>query len=650
MFTVMSAPGTALSLERRLPLLMSALLAGALAASLFLSYGALTREAEDDARRRLAQAVEPLAASAAESMRERRQKVLGLARSAEARTVLALASETRTAGGRSGGEAPLRAAAASLHRGLGADTLLPTELRDSAGRPVLILGPSLLTAEHDEPRARTLRAADAGAANARPAAEHADTAVMGPLYPWGGRVYFWAAAPVVAGGRRLGWVVQQRRVGGPAGAQDALRGLIGEDVTIYMRNADGTVWAKAREAAGPPARRDSSARGIVHERAGLGAQLVAEVPIAGTPWITSLESSVASVHARARRTVERLAALSLLVTVLGALLSWRISRRITAPLSALTRAAAALARGDEAGRVPDSRGDEIGRLSSSFNLMAAEVTAARRELERRVVEAQAARAEAERANKAKSDFLATMSHELRTPLNAIGGYAQLLEMELYGPLTDAQKDALARLARSQAHLLGLIDDVLGFAKLDAGQVRYAMAAVPLDEAVIGVEPLVTPQLRAKGLAFSYEGCDAGITVRADREKLQQIVINLLTNAIKFTPAGGAIAVACAADDGRAYVRVRDTGVGIPAERHGTIFEPFVQGDRALNRPHEGVGLGLAIGRELARGMGGDLTVSSEPGRGSTFTLWLPREAGVPDPGPRSEINGPPSGRAAESRG
>ena len=219
-----------------------------------------------------------------------------------------------------------------------------------------------------------------------------------------------------------------------------------------------------------------------------------------------------------------------------------------------------------------------------------------------------------------------MSHELRTPLNAIGGYAQLMELELYGPLTVAQRDAVARLTRSQAHLLGLINSVLNFAKIDAGQVEYAIADVSLADALAALEPMVAPQLRAKGIGYAARVCDPQLTVRADPEKLQQIVLNLVTNAIKFTAAGGSVAVECETGGGAVRVRVRDTGVGIPPERLASIFDPFVQGDRTLSRPNEGVGLGLAISRDLARGMGGDIEVESAVGQGSVFTLVLPRTA------------------------
>jgi signal transduction histidine kinase len=218
-----------------------------------------------------------------------------------------------------------------------------------------------------------------------------------------------------------------------------------------------------------------------------------------------------------------------------------------------------------------------------------------------------------------------MSHELRTPLNAIGGYTEIMQLGIYGPVTERQKEALERISRSQQMLLSLINDVLNFAKLDAGQVHYRMADVSLHEALASVESLVAPQFEAKRQTYRFE-CGADIHAWADRDKLQQITLNLLTNAIKFTPAGGTISVCCGVEGEFATVEVADNGVGIPADRLDTVFDPFVQVDRALNRPHEGVGLGLAISRDLAQGMGGTLTVRSTPGEGSVFTLKLKRAA------------------------
>ncbi|HZF66662.1 MAG TPA: GAF domain-containing sensor histidine kinase, partial [Gemmatirosa sp.] len=250
-----------------------------------------------------------------------------------------------------------------------------------------------------------------------------------------------------------------------------------------------------------------------------------------------------------------------------------------------------------------------------------------REAERALAEAEHARAEAEAANRAKSQFLATMSHELRTPLNAIGGYAELLALGIRGPVTGEQHEDLDRIQRSQKHLLGLINEVLNYARLEAGTVRYDLRRVPVAPALAAVEALVLPQVGAKGLRLDLAACDAAIAVRADPEKLRQILLNLLSNAIKFTEPGGAISVSCEAPSaerpGLIEIHVRDTGIGIAADQLEKVFEPFVQVGRALHNPGEGAGLGLAISRDLSIGMGGDLGAVSTPGAGSTFTVRLP---------------------------
>jgi len=266
---------------------------------------------------------------------------------------------------------------------------------------------------------------------------------------------------------------------------------------------------------------------------------------------------------------------------------------------------------------------EITALKELAAVAVSEITlrATRAEVER-------ARAEADAANRSKSDFLAAMSHDLRTPLNAIGGYAQLIEMGVHGPINDGQRESASRILRAQRHLLTLIDDILQFAKTESGQIALEMGPVSLPDMCIALESLVGPQAREKRIEFSCRldksSDDSGdpISVIADFDRVLQILVNLSTNAIKFTDAGGRLAVTGRRSGSWTEIEVRDTGRGIAPEHLEQIFEAFVQVSGASNT-RAGVGLGLATSRKLARRMGGDILVESVPGAGSTFTLRLP---------------------------
>jgi PAS domain S-box-containing protein len=337
-------------------------------------------------------------------------------------------------------------------------------------------------------------------------------------------------------------------------------------------------------------------------------------------------------------------------------------------LLVLHRDVAPLRAGDEAARaLAAERGarEEAERLAAELRAARAAADEARRGAEQ-------ARLAAEVAARAKSDFLATMSHELRTPINAVTGYAQLLELGMAGPVTDAQRDYLERVLTSSRHLLGLVDDVLDLARLESGRLLVEQLPGSLAAVTGGALALVSSQAAARGVRLIEPPADAEATFVGDEHRVRQILVNLLTNAVKFTPSGGTIDVEIVPDarptdpdaDEPAplagpgpwvTVRVRDTGVGIPEPLHEAVFEPFVQGDGSRTRTVGGTGLGLAVSRGLARLMGGDLTLRSQFGAGSTFTLWLPTRLASPpaladaaDERPRA-VAGLRGGRARHSR-
>jgi signal transduction histidine kinase len=495
------------------------------------------------------------------------------------------------------------------------DSGLVTELRASDGRVVA-------------------RAGDPGAEHVRPfggVATGRDSTAIGSLYQSGGRIYYWATVPVTLDGRRVGMLAQRRRINSQPETEKAITDLGGiPGISIFLANSDGSLWTTlGGRAIAPPSHVDSSRvydtydhpEVTTRERVASYRSLAA-----GTPWMVAIELPVSKLSAGPRGILNRFAFVSLILLIIGGIALWLITRRITSPLTRMTVAAEAMAKGDYSHRVPEKGDYEIARLGASFNRMATQVEAANQKLQDAAADAERAQNIAEEANAAKANFLAAMSHELRTPLNAIAGYVDLLEMGLRGPLTAEQQVDLSRIKRSQQYLLGLIEQVLVFTQLEAHRIAIHLQDVSLDELMRDAETMVRPQIRSKGIEYSYDTSNPGLVVRADRDKAQQIVLNLITNGAKYTSPGGKVSVRSEMQNGTVLVRVSDTGPGIPEKMLTHIFEPFVQLDRRLNQPRDGVGLGLTISRDLARAMGGDLLVESQMGVGSTFTLVLPNTA------------------------
>jgi signal transduction histidine kinase len=285
----------------------------------------------------------------------------------------------------------------------------------------------------------------------------------------------------------------------------------------------------------------------------------------------------------------------------------------------------------------------------AFGLALAQLCAQALERSRLHDAERAARAETEAANRAKSELFATLSHELRTPINAVVGYAELLAFEVAGPINDAQRTYLERVRASTSHLLGLVNDLLDVAKIDAGRLLVVRENSSARETIETALVLVHPQAIARGLALANRcGEEVDARYRGDPRRVEQIVVNLLSNAVRFTESGGRITVRCAMTDSPSSharitpgqgtwcaISVEDTGIGIAPENLAVVFDPFVQLDPGLTRTQGGSGLGLSISRRLAHLMNGDLTIESRLREGSTFTLWLPAPPSVVSEGGRA---------------
>lgn len=330
----------------------------------------------------------------------------------------------------------------------------------------------------------------------------------------------------------------------------------------------------------------------------------------------------------AREDALRAAALARTVQAMHAKLQDALSDAYAARLDASARTAEA-----------ESLAEELRVQAAHLEEQAAELQALNEELAQRTEDAVRARREAETADRAKSEFLASMSHELRTPINAIIGYAELLDMGIGGELSTEQRHHVERVRASSRHLLTLINDVLDLAKIEAGHMTVEHTKAPIGPAISDAVSLLTIQADEKGLHLIDECAGTTLSYFGDQDRVRQILANLLSNAVKFTEDGGAITVRCGSAeaappdtylDGKGpwtFVEVEDTGIGMSEEEAAAVFQPFVQAAAGRTRAHGGTGLGLTISRQLARLMGGDLTLRTESGAGTCLTLWLPGGAG-----------------------
>jgi signal transduction histidine kinase len=468
-----------------------------------------------------------------------------------------------------------------------------------------------------------------------------------PIVVVDGAPYLWFVVAASTDGSTT--VSRMRRIR-PSGASDQIRELVGRSAGIYYANVtDGTVVSIAAEPVHLPID-GLPTETITYTRDGQQ-YLLSAAPINRTMLAVVTEMPLAYVLQRPARFLRSLIMAAIVLVGLGAIGAWLISRGITKPVKQLSEAAGRVAGGDYSSRVSLDRADELGALAHSFNTMAQEVESAQVNLHRQYDEArmlaeqleatneqlratmaaaERARNEAEAANRAKSDFLATMSHEIRTPINAIIGYTEILRLGITGPVSTEQVQQLDRIATSSRHLTALVDDVLDLAHIESGRLVIADRTGRVRDAIDAALDVIGPIAEQAGVELRRADVDEQLRYRGDPQRVRQILINLVSNAVKFTPRGGVVEVGANPyggdgdeSSGSACLYVRDTGIGIAPTETRRIFEPFVQGVRGYTRSHGGVGLGLSISRRLARSMGGDLTVESQPGRGSTFTLRVP---------------------------
>lgn len=452
------------------------------------------------------------------------------------------------------------------------------------------------------------------------------------LFEIGDRVYYWTAVPVPETAAPA-FLAQLRRV---TSTPSILQDLAGPDAALYLVNAEAERWfALGSPPTAPVVEMRRNGERLSYTRAGRS-YMARSRAVPGTPWHVIMELPDDVAFSRAHLFVRRVIGFGMVLAMVGAATAVLAVRRVLRPMAELGEAARGIASGEYGRRVPVHDGDEIGDLADAFNAMASQVELA-------ISEAKHSQGKADEASRAKSAFLATVSHELRTPINAVVGYTELLEMGVAGELSQQQQQYIQRIRTSSEHLTRLVDEILDIGRIEAGQLRIAPRLCSAQDHMRVARDVILPQARVRRVKVELGASD--VSFIGDPQRVEQILVNLLSNAVKFSDAGATVSSTCTVADGPGGSRmcrfdVVDRGCGVPAEMHESIFEPFVQVDDSYTRNHGGAGLGLSISRELARLMGGQITLCSTAGRGSTFTLWLPlAPAAVPAPGARPKAPG-----------
>jgi len=600
-----------LSLERKLPLLITIFLAALAVGLTAAGYHEVKQASEARGIERLQRLTSQLAELSATSAQ---QRFAAMRRVASDSAVVGYLLGAQS-------DAAARRRAVGALRGLSissTDTVVVAEVRPTSETIRRATTPEV-AGDEDEPIETLIASLKGG----QPA--------IGRVHFRNDSAYYWIAAAVTTQGRVLGHVLLRRTVSTSPRVERQIRELAGNDqVSIYVTSDNAAKWASlsGRAIMAPSlASRPGDAPNVArYERADGEKYVAVFAPVPQTPFRIVSEMPYEMLLDRPSAFLRRSVTVAIAMLIIGIVAAWVLSRRITRPLRDLTLAADAISAGNYTHRAPVARRDETGRLAEAFNTMAERVQQSHADLERQIAESRLLAERLEEANRAKADFLATMSHELRTPLNAIGGYVDLIDLGVRGPVTDDQRRDLGRVRFNQRHLLTVIGNILDFSRIDARKLPLDLADVHMDRVIHNVLTGVAPLLDEKSLRVECVGCDAPVVAHADRARVEQILLNLLSNAVRFTPPRGTIAVTLKAGDDEVSVTVADTGTGIPPDKLAAIFEPFVQVDSGLTRTVGGTGLGLTISRALARGMGGDLVADSDGASWARFTLTVPGSA------------------------